>query len=134
MATLLPFHKFSVEDYHRMAEQGILNTDDRVELLGGKIVELGPIRKRHLALVNRLAGLLFPLLQERALLSVRSPIRLARDSEPEPDISILKWKENDYCDGIPGPEGILLVIEVAYSSQEKDRDVKGPLYAEAGNW
>ncbi len=115
-----------------MAEQGILDADDRVELLDGKIVEMSPISKQHLAFVNRLARLLFQLLQEQAILSVQSPVRLGPDSEPEPDISVLKWKENDYYDGIPGPEDILLVVEVAYSSQEKDREVKGPLYAQAG--
>lgn len=109
----------------------ILKEDDRVELIRGEIVAKMPIGDVHIAAVNRLNRILFQAVGDRATLSMQNPIRLI-DSEPEPDVALLTPHDDDYASGKPGPSDLLLLIEIADSSLEDDRDVKGPLYAENG--
>jgi Uma2 family endonuclease len=123
---------FTVDDYHRLAELGILGEDDRVELLDGQIVELSPIGPRHAGRVKNLTRLLYRTLGDAVLLGVQDPVVLGTPSEPQPDIAILKPRADAYSGAHPRPEDILLVIEVADTSLEADRDVKLPLYAGAG--
>ncbi|WP_018461712.1 Uma2 family endonuclease [Thermus oshimai] len=126
-------HRFSAEDFHRMAEAGILGEDDRVELLEGEVVELSPVGKRHMAAVKKLMDAFFPLQARRqALLQVQDPLRLSPDTEPQPDLAILRFREDFYAGKIPEAEDALLVIEVAESSLDYDLKVKLPLYAKAG--
>jgi Uma2 family endonuclease len=120
-------HRFTVAEYDRMIDQGILKEDARVELIRGEIVAKMPIGDPHVACVDRLNRLLVLAVGEQATVSIQNPIRLA-DSEPEPDV-VLKRRE---FYGKPGPADILLVIEVADASLEDDREVKRPLYAENG--
>lgn len=124
-------HHFSVEDYHRMGEAGIFE-GQRVELLNGKIVDMSPIKSNHAGTVKRLVRLLSDLLDDSYLLSVQDPIQLDTSSEPQPDLAILKFREDFYTRSHPTPEDTVLLIEVADSSLEKDRTVKLPLYASAG--
>ena len=122
--------RFTVEDYHRMAEAGILAEDDRVELIAGEIVEMSPIGIRHVSCVIALTDLLRNLIGRDVLISVQNPIRLGDHNEPQPDIALLKRRR--YRRALPGVEDVLLVIEVADSSRDYDRNVKLPLYAAAG--
>jgi Uma2 family endonuclease len=124
---------FTVEEYHRMAEAGILSEDDRVELIEGEIVEMSPIGSRHAAAVKRLLNLFLPAqAASRAILSVQDPIRLGRRSEPQPDVALLRPREDFYASEHPGPEDVLLIVEVAEHSAGYDRGVKVPLYARYG--
>jgi Uma2 family endonuclease len=124
---------FTVDDYYRMAEAGILHEDDRVELIRGEIVEMPPIGAGHASVVRRLQHLLQrKLLEGAATLSVQNPVRLDQSSEPEPDIALLRWRDDYYGDRHPVPEDVLLLIEVADSSVEYDRETKLVLYAQAG--
>ena len=132
MAMPLLRRRFTVEDYHRMARAGILTEDDRVELLEGEIVEMTPIGSRHAACVDRLTRLLTSALRDRVIVRVQSPIRLSQHSEPQPDLALLRPRPDFYVRAHPGPEDVLLVIEVAEASAEPDRAVKIPLYARAG--
>ncbi|WP_448377597.1 Uma2 family endonuclease, partial [Fervidobacterium sp.] len=126
-------HRFSVEDFHRMAEAGILSEDDRVELIRGEVVELSPVGKRHMAALKRLMDALFPLQQERrALLQVQDPLRLSPDTEPQPDLALLAYRDDFYRDRVPEAQDALLVVEVAETSLDHDLEVKLPLYAKAG--
>jgi len=125
-------HRFTVTDYHRMAEVGILGEDSRVELIRGQIVDMAPIGAPHLGMVNRLTRLLPALLEGRGVLSVQNPVRLDDGSEPEPDVAVLKPRADDYETATPSPADVLLVIEVSDSTLRDDRDVKVPLYAESG--
>ena len=125
-------HRFTVSDYHRMAEAGILGEDSRVELIKGQIVDMAPIGAPHLGMVNRLNRLLSAPLADRAVISVQNPVRLDDGSEPEPDVAVLKPRADDYETATPRPSDVLLVIEVADSTLRQDRDVKVPLYAESG--
>jgi len=120
-------HRFTVAEYDRMIDQGILKEDARVELIRGEIVAKMPIGDPHVACVDRLNRLLILAVGEQATVSIQNPIRLA-DSEPEPDVVL---KRQGFF-GKPGPADILLVIEVADASLEDDREVKRPLYAENG--
>ena len=123
---------FTVEEYHRMGEVGILGEDDRVELIEGEIVQMSPIGSRHAACVDRLLQNLMDKVKGRAIVRVQSPIRLGDRSEPQPDLVLLRPREDFYASGHPGPGDVLLVIEVAESSAEYDREVKVPLYARYG--
>lgn len=123
--------RFTVREYHRMAEAGILTEDDRVELLRGEVVEMEPVSSRHAACVDRLNRLLGRVGDE-AVVRVQSPIRLDERSEPEPDVALLRPDPAFYAEGHPGPGDVLLVVEVADTSRGYDREVKLPLYARAG--
>ena len=122
-------HLHTVEDYYRMAESGILKPEDRVELIEGVIVDMVPIGSRHVAAVNRLNQILVDAVAGEAIVSVQNPIRLNDLSEPEPDIALLKPRQDFYAVAHPGPDDALLIIEVANSSLNYDRNVKLPLYA-----
>jgi len=123
---------FSVDEYHRMSEAGILSEDDRVELIEGEIIKISPIGSRHAACVNRLNFLLNRKAGQAAIVSIQNPIRLHDYSEPEPDIALLQSRDDFYSEAHPGPKDVLLIIEVSDTSIEYDRTVKLPLYARAG--
>jgi Uma2 family endonuclease len=123
---------FTVEDYHRLAEVGILGEDDRVELLDGQIVEMTPIGPEHAGCVDTLLRILSRRVGDAAMLRGQNPVVLGMRWEPQPDVAVLKPRADEYRTAHPGPGDILLVIEVADSSLESDRDVKLPLYAAAG--
>jgi len=122
---------FTVEEYYRLADAGILGEDDRVELIDGEIVEMSPIGTRHSACVDRLNVLLQEAFKGRGIVRVQSPIRLHRYSEPQPDLSILKPRTDFYDQSHPTPSDILLVVEVADASLQYDRNIKVELYARA---
>ncbi len=115
-----------------MAEVGILSEDDRVELIEGEIVKMSPIGSRHAACVSRLNRLLQRLVGLDAIVRVQDPIRLNGYSEPEPDVALVKPRDDFYSREHPGPGDMLLLIEVADTSVERDLGAKLPLYAQAG--
>jgi Uma2 family endonuclease len=125
--------RFTVDEYYRMGEAGILHEDDRVELIEGEIVQMSPIGSRHAACVKRLNGLFSRQIGQTAIvIGVQDPIHLGEYSEPQPDITLLRPRPDFYVSAHPGPADILLVVEVADTSVEYDRGVKIPLYARAG--
>lgn len=125
-------HRFSLDEYHRMAEAGILNEDDRVELIRGEIVQMTPIGSRHASCVARLTDVLLGSLRGRAVLWPQNPLTILPDSEPQPDVILLRYRDDFYRHALPGPENVALLIEVADSALGYDRRLKAPLYAEAG--
>jgi Uma2 family endonuclease len=132
MAIAWKTRRFTVAEYHRMGETGILGEDDRVELLDGEIVEMTPIEPRHASVVDRTMRLFSRLVGERAVIRVQSPIDLgAQASEPQPDVTLLKPRADFYATAHPGPEDVLLVVEVMDTSADRDRRLKLPLYARA---
>lgn len=124
-------YRFSVEEYHRMGDAGILGPEERVELIRGEIILMSPINPPHNGTVNMLARILFGQLVGRAVVQVAGPARLDEWSEPQPDIAVLRWREDAYATVPVLPEDVLLVMEVAYSSLAYDRDVKALDYAAA---
>ncbi len=131
MNTTILLHKFSVEEYYHLAEKGILQEDERVELIDGKIIDMAPVGSIHTSCVNRL-NYLFAELAKRAIVSIQNPIRIGEFSEPQPDIALLKYRNDFYAGHHPVADDVLLLIEVADSSLEYDREEKIPLYGRAG--
>jgi hypothetical protein len=128
-----PPRLFTVAEYYRMAEAGIFTEDDRVELIEGEVVAMTPIGSRHSACVKRLNDLLRSLLAGGGvIIGVQDPVRLNDYSEPQPDLSVLRARDDYYAASHPGPENVLLLIEVADASVMYDRNTKLPLYARSG--
>ena len=125
-------HRFTVDDYHRMAETGILREDSRVELIEGEIVDMSPIGRKHQACVDRLAARLIRNLGEKAIVRVQGGVRLSQFSEPQPDLALLGWHDDYYAGADAGPEDVLLIVEVAETTLSYDRRRKVPLYARVG--
>lgn len=123
---------FTVEDYHRMGEAGILHEDDRVELIEGEIVEMTPIGTRHASSVRKLNQLLSKQVGDEFFVDVQNPISLDERNEPQPDLMIIRAR--DYRESLPTPEDALLLIEVSDTTLAYDKDVKLPLYARSGVW
>lgn len=121
--------KWSVEEYHRMIEAGILQGRS-VELLAGEIVEMSPETPIHYTTAKRGAKYLEELLSDKADVRFNGPITLA-DSEPEPDIAVVRLPESAYNDRHPNPQDIFWIVEVAKSSLKKDLEVKAAIYAMA---
>jgi Uma2 family endonuclease len=123
--------RFTVQEYHRLVELGFLGEDDHIELIRGELMQMAAKGTAHETCITRLLRILPQLVGDRATLRCQSPITLLFDGEPEPDFSIVRNRQDDYETAHPTPEETLLVIEVADSSLEYDRQVKLPLYAEA---
>ena len=132
VGTQLQRRLFTADEFHRMAEAGVLREDDRVELVDGEIVQMTPVSSRHAACVDRLNILLQRSIDGRGILRVQGPIELDAHSEPQPDLSVLTPRADYYASAHPTPGDILLVVEVADTSFRDDRDIKIPLYARAG--
>ena len=130
--TTIQLRLWTVKEYHRMAEAGIFDEDERVELLEGKIIWMSAIGTAHRSAVGRTDYLIKNLLQNRAWVSIQDPIQLDNYSEPEPDIAVVKIDPLDYADHHPTPDEVYLVIEVADTTFKKDCETKGKAYAAAG--
>jgi Uma2 family endonuclease len=121
-------YRFTVDEYERLTAAGILTEDDRVELIHGELVRKMAIGPRHAAAVKRLRRVFSTLLGGRATIGSQDPLRLD-DSEPEPDVSVLRFRADDYASAHPTPAEVYLIVEAADSSFDDDRDIKGLLYA-----
>jgi len=123
---------FTVEEYDRMIEVGILGKEDHVELIDGEIVEMSPIGLRHAACVDRATMLLAPALVGKAIVRTQGPIRLSDFSKPQPDLILLEPRKDYYAAAAPITRNALLVIEVSDTSIRYDRGPKLKVYARAG--
>ncbi len=132
MSIALTKRRFTVDDYQRMGQAGILSEGDRVELVDGEVVAMTPIGARHTACVNRATHAFVTAVGGNGIVQIQSPVRLDLYHEPEPDIVLLKPRDDFYASRLPGPGDILLIVEIADSSIEYDRDVKARIYAESG--
>ena len=124
--------QLSIADYTRMRESGILHEDDRVELIAGTIYAMSPISPIHAAIVRRINALLSRKLLGQTIISVQNPIQLDDYTEPQPDVAVLRWRDDYYAAHLPTGADVPLVIEVADSSLDFDRHEKLPRYAKAG--
>ncbi len=128
----LPHRKFTVEDYHRFIELGIFKPEERLELWEGEFVEMSPIGKRHAGTVSALSDILKDFLGKRALIWSQNPIVLNDFSEPQPDVTLLKRRDDFYRTISATANDVLLAMEVADSTVKYDRDIKFPKYAANG--
>jgi Uma2 family endonuclease len=122
--------RFTVEEFYRLVEVGVLHEGDRIELIDGELIEMAAIGIRHADTVAALTDLAAVLVGGHVRINVQNPIHLGPRSQPQPDLSLVRLRR--YSVTQPTPDDIFLVIEVADSSLSYDRDVKLPLYAEAG--
>ncbi len=126
-------YRFTVDEYMKMAEVGIIAEGERVELIDGDVIEMSPIGNPHEARTAAGNRLLAPLFIEgRAVLRVQGHVRLDENNRPEPDLALLKWRDDLYASRSPAPEDILLLIEVSDSTLASDRNRKLALYAHFG--
>jgi Uma2 family endonuclease len=124
-AMALPRHKLTVTDYHRMVTTGILTGDDHLELIEGDLIEMAPAGPEHADLVAHIARIMRT--QTTFLVREEKPVTLPEHSEPEPDIALVKPQR--YRNAHPYPTDVIMIIEVADASLDKDKKVKVPLYA-----
>jgi Uma2 family endonuclease len=122
--------RFTIAEYHRLAELGFFEEDERVELIKGEIIQMAAKGKPHSVCETRLARELYKLVGDRATLRGQQPITLSNNSEPEPDRVMAKNRDDDYLANHPSPSDILLLIEIADSSLKYDQEEKLPIYAE----
>ncbi len=132
MAVSIPHKLFTIDEYERMIEAGVFDEGVHVELIEGEIIEMRPLNPPHMAGVTRLNMLLNALLGMSAHVWVQNSIRLLNNSRPEPDIALIKWRDDFYEDQHATARDVLLLIEVSDTTLREDRLVKVPLYARAG--
>ena len=125
-------YKFDVHQYHAMAKAGVLREDDRVELIDGEIVAMSSIGPEHIGAVNSSAEFWILALAGRATVQIQGSIRLDEWNEPQPDVAILKRRDDFYRSGLAGPDDVILLIEVSDTSLRYDRRIKLALYARFG--
>jgi Uma2 family endonuclease len=125
-------HRISVEHYYRMAEAGLFQPDERVELIDGEIVDMPPMGTRHAGKLARLVEILTKAVGARAMVRTQLPLRLDDASEPQPDIALVLPRADYYEQRHPTPADTLLVVEIGDTTLRFDRDVKAPLYARRG--
>jgi Uma2 family endonuclease len=124
--------RWTVQDYHRMGEMGLLDCNERTELIAGQVLLMVAKGTPHVTSLHLLADALRGQIGGRALVRTQDPIRLDNFSEPEPDLAIVRGTVLDYAERHPHPGDIYLVVEVADSTLKQDCEVKDKLYAQAG--
>jgi Uma2 family endonuclease len=132
MATVYERHRINLDEYHRMVQAGVFDSESRVELVNGELIEMPPIRPPHASGVERLLNRFAIHLVERAWIRCQDPVTLVPDSEPQPDLVLARFEAGQYSDHHPAAEEILLAVEVAQTTLQMDRKIKIPLYARSG--
>jgi Uma2 family endonuclease len=132
MAAKIEKRLFTIDDCYKMVEAGILRPDERVELIHGEIVKMSPIGTRHAAAVDRANSAFVRLAGDSAIVRIQSTTVLDEFCAPEPDVAILRPRDDFYVHKHPAGPDILLIIEIADSSLEYETSVKLELYAILG--
>lgn len=132
MGALLPQRPFTVEEFHRLGEVGILDRQERVELLNGQVIEMAAIGSRHAACVRRLLRLLGKEVGSELVVDVQNPVHIDDVTELVPDLMLLQPRGDFYASAHPRPEDVLIVIEVADATLHYDRNLKISRYGTAG--
>jgi Uma2 family endonuclease len=130
--TALPARKiFTVNDYHKMIDAGVFIGSSDYELIEGEIIKKMTQGDYHISCINRLNRILSRVCGDDVIVSVQNAVIISSVSEPEPDITLLKFREDFYASGKATSADVLLLIEVSDSTVSYDRTVKARLYAEA---
>jgi Uma2 family endonuclease len=131
MSTEVIKKRFTVDEYYRMAEAGILRPEDRVELIDGEIIQMSPIGQRHAARVNRANSLFIKAFGDKAVVSPQNPVQLSDWTEPQPDIVVLKARSDFYESKKPTPRDVLFLMEISDTTLRYDMKIKLPYFAAA---
>jgi len=129
---LIRRHRYTVGDYQRMGEAGILGADDRVELIEGEIVDMAPIGSAHAGTVDYLVAAFLRAVGDRAIVRSQNPVVLGSRSAPQPDVLLVRPRSDFYRLAHPVAADVLLAVEVADATLRYDRETKIPLYARHG--
>jgi len=132
MAIQVTPRRFTAAEYRQMIKAGVFGRDERLELIDGEIVQMSPIGDRHAACVRRLIALLSQLFAAQAIVDAQNPIMVDTAYVPQPDVTVLRPRADYYATQTPTAADCLLVIEVADTSAEFDRQIKAPRYARGG--
>jgi Uma2 family endonuclease len=132
MAVQLSKRLFTLDEFERMVEAGILTENDRVELVEGEIVEMAPKGSRHASCVTRMNALFIRHLGQSAVVRIQDPVRVGGRSELEPDVALVRPRDDLYANSHPDSNDVLLLAEVSDTTLAYDRGVKLALYAKAG--
>ncbi|MGH8226581.1 MAG: Uma2 family endonuclease [Steroidobacteraceae bacterium] len=132
MTDWLPRHRISANEYHRMGELGFFGPEERVELIDGQVIDMAPIGLPHMAAVDRLTRVFVRTLGESAIVRIQGSVTIEEFSEPQPDLTVLKPRDDFYRTRYANASDTLLVIEVSDTTWRYDRHVKLPLYARCG--
>jgi Uma2 family endonuclease len=125
-------YRLTVKEYHGIADAGIFPVDARTELIDGEIIEMPPIGAAHAGITKHLIDLFTRVVQGKAIVDAQDPVVIGIHSELQPDLALLRWREDFYVKSHPQPRDVLLLVEIADTTLEYDRDTKIPLYAKAG--
>jgi len=123
---------FTVDEYYRMAQAGIIGPDDRVELIDGEVLRMSPIGHRHSVCVTLATELFVSALKGRANVRIQLPLRLTDHTEPQPDVVLLRYRPDSYRGKEVTTQDVLLIVEVSDTTLQYDRDFKLARYAAAG--
>jgi Uma2 family endonuclease len=123
-------YRVTVADYHRMGDAGVFDQHRRVQLLQGEIVEIAPVGSHHASITQLLFEHFLRTSKPGRSVRCQQPITLNDESEPEPDIAVVRGATRDFMERHPSASDVALIIEVAHSTLELDRGVKASLYAE----
>ena len=123
---------FTVDEYHRMCDTGIIGFDERTELIDGEIIKMPNPSTRHVACANRANTFFTEAFGRRAIVSIQNPLLLNLYNEPLPDVVVLKPRPDFYTSTRFTPEHAFFVVEISESSLAFDRKVKLPRYAASG--
>ncbi len=132
LPSTLPHRKFTVDEYHYFIEQGVFKPEERIELWEGEFIEMSPIGKKHASSVDYLVEWLIENSARRYIARSQSPIVLDDFSEPQPDVCLLRRRDDFYRRENAAAKDVLLAMEVADTTVKYDRDIKFPRYAENG--
>jgi len=125
--------KLSIDEYHLMAEAGIIRPDEKVEFIKGEILQMSPVGKEHAAVVRRINKLFNQILDTtKYIIDQQNPVKIPDHSEPEPDLVVVPHRDDFYAETGVCSKDVLLLIEVSDTTLQKDQFIKLPLYAEAG--
>ncbi len=129
-ASVLPQRRFTQDEYFAMAEAGIFGEDDSIELIDGQVVEMSPENSPHrVSIMKGARALIAALDEETYAVQIQSTLPLDGWNVPEPDFAVLRGLPDDVLEGEPE---VVLVVEVADTSLDRDRSVKQALYAQQG--
>jgi Uma2 family endonuclease len=125
-------HRLTTTEFHRMVEAGILQENDRIELVEGELIDRAPIGSNHAGVVAQLTAWLNGAAAGRFIVFPQNSLALSAHSEPQPDLTLLKPRDDYYRSALPAPADVLLLIEISDATVEFDRNTKVPLYARSG--
>ena len=124
--------RFCVRDFYLMDKAGVFCENDRVELIDGEIIEMAPIGSYHNGCVTTLTHIFVRVVPDGVRVQVQGAVQMDESTMFQPDLAILRPREDDYFESNPTPEDVMLVIEVSDSTVAHDRNVKIPKYAQSG--